>query len=186
MNTADNLIMTDSYKVSHNIEVTPPTTGVVKHLVDCKIMDYPFHVHFNKHKQIAKRLFDKFFEVAHEDIQAASSLNLVFRGTSGTFMSALFVEIFEQKYQKEINLALVRKPNEDSHSKTYSDTDRNGLFIWVDDFISSGKTLENCFEYFKQISNKEKFDWAITSWVYSEGWLTVDATVSNIICGEHR
>ena len=70
--------------------------------------------------------------------------------------------------------------------------DKDGLFIWIDDFIDSGETLEICWQKTKdkffdfEEAENWKFDWAITSYIYRYGHESSEKCAKNIIGSYYR
>lgn len=178
------IIMTDGYKVEHPIIKTEAEL----HSIYIEKFDYPFHGSYNWNVKIAEVLFNQFFKIAQADLEETPFINLVFRGTSGCFLAGIFNQMFSKETKffvddssKKINMCLIRKPEENSHSQCHSDFDKRGLTIWVDDFIDSGETLEKCWQDFLIDFEDFKFDWIVTSYTFPSGLSSVNKCANKIV-----
>jgi len=78
-------------------------------------------------------------------------VNIICRGSSGAIIGA----IFSQKIPNEYSIAHVKKPGEDSHSNFINLWEENSINIIIDDFISSGNTLNAIWD--RMIKKDEGF-----------------------------
>ena len=119
---------------------------------------YPFGVHW-KHsyiQQSAKAIFDTY----KEDIEKGTSITFVVRGTSGAMVAgAMLNELHNINPTTEVYILIVRKDGDIAHNSSLVGINSVGTtrFIVVDDFISSGETIEAIIqaldEYFGKISH---------------------------------
>ena len=70
-------------------------------------------------------------------LPAGTSINLWCRGSSGAILSALFAVWFPQF---DIAICHIKKPGENSHSD-YPEYSAKALNVIIDDFVSSGETI---------------------------------------------
>lgn len=108
------------------------------------IVNYPFGVYW-KHsyiQQSAKAIFNTY----KEDIEEGTSITFVARGTSGAMIAgAMLNELHNIDPTTKTYILIVRKEEDTSaHCSSLKGIDNVGTtrFIVVDDFITSGKTIE--------------------------------------------
>ena len=111
------------------------------HFID---IEYPFGIYW-KHsyiQQSAKAIFNTY----KEDIKKGMSITFVARGTSGAMIAgAMLNELHNINPTIKTFILIVRKEEDiSSHCPSLRGIDRVGItrFIVVDDFISSGETIE--------------------------------------------
>lgn len=125
---------------------------------------YPFGIHWQHSyiQQSAKAIFDTY----KEDIEKGTSITFVARGTSGAMVAgAMLNELHNINPTTEVSILIVRKEEDDAHCPSLRGISEVGTtrFIVVDDFISTGETIEAIIqeldEYFKMISRPiNKYD----------------------------
>ncbi len=118
---------------------------------------YPFGVHW-KHsyiQQSARAIFNTY----KEDIEEGTSITFVARGTSGAMIAgAMLNELHNIDPTTKTYILIVRKKEDTSaHCSSLKGIDEIGTtrLVVVDDFISSGKTIEAIIqeldEYFNMV-----------------------------------
>ena len=107
-------------------------------------VEYPFGVHwkYSYIQQSAKAIFNTY----KEDIEEGTSITFVARGTSGAMIAgAMLNELHNINPSTKTYILIVRKDSDISaHCSSLRGIDEVGTtrFIVVDDFISSGETIE--------------------------------------------
>jgi hypothetical protein len=144
--------------------------------------DYPFHFSYESNCKVMKNVFNSFFVIAELDLLNCKGINLVCRGSSGVFVSAIFYELLKDKLpNKNINIVYIRKIGEKSHCNTYNNIENSYVTIFVDDFIERGETIEACYNYVSEKGIK-LFDWCVCSYMCSVGLDKVKLFVTNLVC----
>ena len=107
-------------------------------------VEYPFGVHW-EHSYIQQSA-EAIFNTYKEDIEKGTSITFVVRGTSGAMIAgAMLNELHNINPTIKTYILIVRKEEDTSaHCPSLRGIDRVGItrFIVVDDFISSGETIE--------------------------------------------
>lgn len=105
---------------------------------------YPFGANWN-HSYIQQSA-DIIFDTYKEDIEKGTSITFVARGTSGAMIAgAMLSELLSFAPMTKVYILIVRKDNDTSaHCTSLSGITKikNTRYIIVDDFISSGETIE--------------------------------------------
>ena len=113
----------------------------LNHFISVK---YPFGVHW-KHSYIQQSA-EAILNTYKEDIEEGTSITFVARGTSGAMIAgAMLNELHNINPTIKTYILIVRKEEDiSSHCPSLRGIDRVGItrFIVVDDFISSGETIE--------------------------------------------
>ena len=108
------------------------------------VLDYPFGVYW-KHSYIQQGV-EAIFNTYKEDIKEGISITFVVRGTSGAMIAgAMLNELHNINPTTKTYILIVRKEEDTSaHCSSLRGIDEVGTtrFIVVDDFISSGETIE--------------------------------------------
>ena len=178
----------EAYKVSHKEEVNIGEFEVYDSMRHYNIpkqdyLDYPFHFSYNSNRKIMQQVFNNFFTIAEKDLVSSVGINLVCRGSSGVFVSAIFFELLRSKFSdKDIRIIYVRKEGEKAHGKNYNFINDDYLNIFVDDFIERGITVQKCYEYVTSYfkSAEFKFDWCVCSYICD--FDKVKLYVKNLVC----
>lgn len=95
------------------------------------------------------------------EIESQDRINLIGRGSSGAIIGTLSIEYLLEKFPGKIfHMVHIKKEGEFSHNSIYEDIFENALNIFVDDFISTGTTIQKTIEYIRllMINNKWQFD----------------------------
>ena len=107
-------------------------------------VEYPFGVHW-KHSYIQQSA-EAIFNTYKEDIEEGTSITFVARGTSGAMIAgAMLNELHNINPSTKTYILIVRKDSDISaYRSSLRGIDEVGTtrFIVVDDFISSGETIE--------------------------------------------
>jgi hypothetical protein len=182
---------TDSYKVKvdlcmDNLELEDIPKAKAKHFnIPNFDIDYPFHISYQKNRNVVEKIFKEFIKVAKDDITKSSEIYLVFRGSSGCFFAAIFYELLtSKKFVKGVKMLYIRKQSENSHfgGSNYEFLGKSdNLWIWVDDFISSGDTLVECHDSLDK-GDDWKFDWVVCNHSYRSGFDFAKELAKNIVC----
>lgn len=104
---------------------------------------YPFGANWN-HSYIQQSV-DIIFDTYKKDIEKGTSITFVARGTSGAMIAgAMLSELLNFAPMTKVCILIVRKDNDYAHCASLSGITeiKNTRYIIVDDFISSGETIE--------------------------------------------
>lgn len=110
------------------------------HFID---VEYPFGVYW-RHSYIQQGA-EAIFNTYKEDIEEGTSITFVARGTSGAMIAgAMLNELHNINPTIRTYILIVRKKEDGAHCSSLRGIDEVGAtrFIVVDDFISSGETIE--------------------------------------------
>jgi hypothetical protein len=127
-------------------------------------INYPYHSFYAENSGKMMNIAANFINVAKEDLDKYKNINLVCRGSSGAFISSIFYMMLKKKFHsKDIRIAYIRKEGEESHDVgSLSYHQENVLWLFIDDIICEGDTLEASFNTIKKHSKYfEKFDWVV-------------------------
>lgn len=178
----------EAYKVSHkdspNLGEFSVYDSMRHYNISRYYTDYPFHFSYNKNREIMHKVFNNFFTIAEADLDNSIGINLVCRGSSGVFVSAIFFELLRCKFpSKDIKIIYVRKDDEKAHCNNYNYINEDYLSIFVDDFIEKGVTVEKCYAYMKDSNLDDfKFDWCVCSHICIGGMDNIKLFVKNLVC----
>lgn len=107
---------------------------------DC--IEYPVGKYIENNMQIIKELINVF--VSHSLFKNCNGVNLLCTGSSGAIIAAFFSEAII-KEDKHVRIAHVKKRGENSHSNSIPSLENDFINVIVDDFISSGATVNEIY-----------------------------------------
>jgi len=161
------------------------------HQIEKRVAKYPVAPNIMENSKVFSELANEWSLTAQREIQASDKVVLVCRGSSGAIVSTIFyLELAKSFPEKEIIICHIKKEEEYSHSSKASGLPHvhfpSILYVWVDDFIDSGRTFEKCAkavrEYYKEHSNLDfKFDWAVCISTHTNPTCFADLT-ENLFC----
>ena len=134
---------------------------------------HPFGEDMKTNVSSTKKMAKDFISIASRDLASVNNFVLICMGSSGAIVATVFYNAIHTKY-KSINISLchVKKENEECHGERISGLvcQVNTLYVWVDDFIESGETIEMCLDSIRNFLNKKgvtknlfKFDYVVCS-----------------------
>ncbi len=145
---------------------------------------HPFGEDMKNNIISVKKMVKDFLSIASRDLDKTEHVVLICMGSSGAIVSTIFYNALQKKYDNlRINICHVKKENEEAHGERVSGFYTKGktLYIWVDDFIESGETIDMCIGVIREFITKKgitfskglfKFDYVVCS--------TIDATKCKI------
>jgi phosphoribosylpyrophosphate synthetase len=146
----------------------------IKHNVSVGRVYYPFGEKMDSNTTSVNILANEFLNVAKEDITSSKEICLVCMGSSGSIIAAMFYKAIREKYTSQvIKICHVKKDGESSHGSRISglSSEKNSLYVWVDDFIDRGQTVIDCHNliikhgstgfYSGRVTNDFKFDYVV-------------------------
>ncbi len=112
------------------------------------LVGHPFGQDMKNNVLSVKKMSKDLIKIANDDLEKSNNIVLICMGSSGAIVATIFYNTLQRKYKdKTISICHIKKENEESHGDRISGfiTQVDTLYIWVDDFIISGETLEMCF-----------------------------------------
>lgn len=139
---------------------------------------YPIGANMTFNYDCFIRMAVNLFETGQKKFEKAKHVCLVCTGSSGSIGATILYGEIMKKYPhlREVRILYVRKENEVSHDGDGTDAAfnfkgyrTNTLYVMVDDFSNSGKSVERCFNAINYHKVK-KFDFMVMSWTRSRAF----------------
>jgi len=123
---------------------------------ETKIIHYPVWKNMDK-LWITCTALTEAFMLRHRGYKKEESINIYCTGTSGITMALIMEKKLKDAEYPNINICYVRRPNETHHDSVYKNEHYAGTNIIIDDFTSTGATVD----YIIEINNRVTFDYLI-------------------------
>lgn len=141
-------------------------------------MDYPIGQYISDNLGLINNMSEAILKEFVNDKEMV--VNLIVRGSSGSIISALVSDKMTNKGW-DCKIYHIKKDGESSHSQVFS-IRRHGVNIILDDFVSSGETVNAIYEKAYAINKDIVIDLLIVSgWFYEFDMNFIPKT---IICGD--
>jgi orotate phosphoribosyltransferase-like protein len=136
---------------------------------------HPFGENMKSNVFSIKKMVQDFISISSRDLIKAKYVVLICMGSSGAIVATLFHNAIQKKYDNINTLVChVKKENEESHGERVSGfkPHEKALYVWVDDFIESGETIEMCLDCIREHVDKKgmtfskglfKYDYVVCS-----------------------
>ena len=124
----------------------------------------------------AYNYIDKVAEILLPRLNFNERVTLWVRGSSGAILGALLA----QKIGLNCIINHIKKSGENSHTDNCFST-RPGIHIILDDFVSSGETIESIYNYAKKYIGGQKIDYLIVNSFNSR---TIGFQPNYVICND--
>jgi len=110
---------------------------------------YPIGLSIAYNYPIFIDLANKFIECAKTEIEEKDIIKLICRGSSGAIIATIFYQKIQEAFpEQKIHIVHIKKDNEQSHSNQVEGlhvyNEQEHLYVWIDDHINTGETLEAC------------------------------------------
>ncbi len=133
----------------NGLEIVHPVHGSTTFITDDEIgtIDYPFGRAFKHNQNLTNKLVDTFLEVKKK-LKYRHRIFIFCQGNSGSVVSTIFASrLTAEGYEPRI--IYVRKRGESRHGGLSFTPAADDLYIIVDDFISSGDTVNSIYKDIK-------------------------------------
>ena len=152
--------------------------------IEHHVMHYPLGVHIDANYKAINYILDSFLTFATNDIAEYKNIGIVCRGSSGAIMASfLYTKIKLLLSDSHIKICHIKKNGENSHNSAVNSFGiySEAMYIWIDDFVDSGTTFEECLKAMKSELKDDNFQFNWT--VCASGGLSVfrDATKNCVV-----
>ena len=152
-------------------------------------LNYPLGSGIDSSHDFIKNIIKSFLDSAKSDIESHTNIGIVCRGSSGVIMATmLYLKLKKATKGKKFRICHIKKDGESSHTTTVSGTftqSDNAMYVWIDDFIDSGETFEDCINKMRDsfyINNKSfKFDWAVCATINQKNFDKMELYTKNLV-----
>lgn len=131
----------------NELETMHPVHGSTTFITDNKIstIDYPFGGAFKHNHKLTNNLVDTFLKVKRKHLRYKHRIIIFCQGNSGSVVSTVFAaRLTAEGYEPKI--VYVRKKGEIRHGGLSFTAAADDLYVIVDDFISSGDTVNTIYK----------------------------------------
>ena len=138
-----------------------------KHNGPYNYINYPYGSHMDNNMKGMENIIDNFLLIADKELSLVKNVCLVGMGVSGAIISTIYYQAIKKKYPNiVVNYNPVRKNGETAHSDKNVFTARgNTLYIFVDDFIEKGETINQCWNLCASVMANFKFDYIVCAYI---------------------
>jgi hypothetical protein len=149
----------------------------MKQIVNPKLTNihYPVGVYINDNLPIISEMAKSFVTI--EEFKD-KKINLVCTGSSGAIISAIFSILIPNETQ----IHHVKKDGEKSHHGQIDKISNENPFVFIDDFICEGITINRVYAIMKKYQQNSDFEFDCV--VITDGYKFCDGRPKYLICGK--
>jgi len=143
-------------------------------------VDYPVGHYISKaynYIEFASKIF------LYENKDHEITINLWCMGSSGAILASLFSERMKQK-QIKCRICHVKKKGERSHSNYFPSISTKDINIIIDDFITTGDTVNTIYKKFTDNNPRLEIDWLIVCRTVYQS--TLKFIPKHLICSKYE